>query len=954
MRRLTTIVAASILCTFGCEDGPTQTFNPSPNGAGNLWNDGNGAASTDPASQGYQETQTGQTATDICTAPEKKKKWGVLFNDDIVPPIGIVNVADPKGPMVDMSGGQTWVGLKVEDAEKLNCQSASLGDAFGDGNLTNAWGDNQEIIFEYRVSTRKIIYMGLEPGFTGKLKFKSADGIDNFEIGLQQQILKNGKPYTLTWDFANTAKMAPWATELVNAMFATYAGLPQEDNCISSGHCVPGHFGDQGYLFVPAIGAAFRVSSISAAQPTPSTISYMDQYLEKIMPFSLANSRVALDDSGPHAIQTGLGPMKSINCDLHMGMTYQDLIDNCVHVTGDMTADKVQENKLLGGLSHGTERFRFDLSGVDVNFTDAVLPPQDIVHDKDLPHPADVATQFRVDQGTLGRIANDRIGNNPVTGGRDIHGTGYVYAEFIRLTQDQLNAASGNTHQLGDPACLTGDLKAAGLLGCTGLEGFVVPLDAALSTDPNVKKISIAYAKRGQFPPVGRLAGGMKPGHQQSVVCDALSGGFLDPATCHSGDTFQLVYNRVLNVLGRGKVANLPIEAQDARFFWRTWATGLVKYLLVSTVTDAGLTSGNVAAAPLNANDFFFDSLGAGQFETAEYIDRRFAKADPKDVFQNLQDITDISMTADVRNGIFNDYTFSRDIFRGETAVYAAMRTDTAKAVGSESNALLTNIFGSPLLKQTYPSEKNKTAYQCATIDGLCATSDIPRMADGTPELDVNGNPLLNDYPFAFTNGSTFTLGLVSPITINKTYPNILSAWTHFPIHKDPGDYLSPLDPNHNGVDLLIPWLTKQPGVGFPIAVSGTRDRFVQTYQLDFSGTTISANIDYDFVDPKDQSKGINFLAVETTDYLGDVYLCWDADTSSMLHARMYTSVGAMLDWISSHKTASDACGIVVRWSPYNNFPDYITSLTYGVRLGITQGGGFGRVVDTTLFVPGQ
>jgi hypothetical protein len=43
-----------------------------------------------------------------------------------------------------------------------------------------------------------------------------------------------------------------------------------------------------------------------------------------------------------------------------------------------------------------------------------------------------------------------------------------------------------------------------------------------------------------------------------------------------------------------------------------------------------------------------------------------------------------------------------------------------------------------------------------------------------------------------------------------------------------------------------------------------------------------------------------------------------------------------------------------VRYSPYDNYPDYITSLTAGVRLDIEQGGGYGRVVDATVYVPGS
>ena len=68
----------------------------------------------------------------------------------------------------------------------------------------------------------------------------------------------------------------------------------------------------------------------------------------------------------------------------------------------------------------------------------------------------------------------------------------------------------------------------------------------------------------------------------------------------------------------------------------------------------------------------------------------------------------------------------------------------------------------------------------------------------------------------------------------------------------------------------------------------------------------------------------------------------------------MYTPVANILDWLESHPGTYSACQMVIRYSPFGNYADYITSLTNGVRLGITQGGGFGRVVDVTLFVPGQ
>jgi hypothetical protein len=118
-------------------------------------------------------------------------------------------------------------------------------------------------------------------------------------------------------------------------------------------------------------------------------------------------------------------------------------------------------------------------------------------------------------------------------------------------------------------------------------------------------------------------------------------------------------------------------------------------------------------------------------------------------------------------------------------------------------------------------------------------------------------------------------------------------------------------------------------------------------------------SIDYDLhVDPTtkkvDKDGRIDFKAVESDDYLGDVFVCQDPASGDVLRARLYVPVGDILDWLSSHPGAYDACQIVIRYSPLGTNVDFVTSLTNGVRLGITEGGGFGRVVDTVLYVPGQ
>src|SRR5262249_46671510 len=126
------------------------------------------------------------------------------------------------------------------------------------------------------------------------------------------------------------------------------------------------------------------------------------------------------------------------DCKLRIGMTYDEFVNNCVAVTNDSVKDQVEINKLLGGLTHGTERFHFDIVGIDVNFTDAQLSDDDVVRDNDRPTGDDVSTRFDFDQSAIGRVLNDYPNNDPSETVSDCHGSGLVYLEYARLVEQAL------------------------------------------------------------------------------------------------------------------------------------------------------------------------------------------------------------------------------------------------------------------------------------------------------------------------------------------------------------------------------------------------------------------------------------------------------------------------------------------------------------------------------------
>lgn len=287
------------------------------------------------------------------------------------------------------------------------------------------------------------------------------------------------------------------------------------------------------------------------------------------------------------------------------------------------------------------------------------------------------------------------------------------------------------------------------------------------------------------------------------------------------------------------------------------------------------------------------------------------------------------------------------------------MTVNAGDAPGAEDNGLITNIFGSPLLA-AWPGGTVSSAYTCATTfpqPSDCPPDSIALDTNGQPLLNAEGDLLFQPYPGAVGTGAwtPFTLGSVG-IQVTQTFENSQQVMISIPVRLNPYDSTSPPAPS---ISKLLPWVPKQPGNGFNIPVDGSRNQFIETSNLDLSGITISAYVYYDC--QIDSSTGqcmangaLQFDAVFSTDFLGDVFLCKDAVAGDLLTAHMYTSVGDMLAFLASHPNVYSTCGLIIRYSPYDNYADYITSLTNGVQLEVTQGGGYGRIVGATLFVPGQ
>jgi len=962
--RAISVVSIALLSSLllACEDGPTQTFSPLPAGGDKTINNGQSAPSYDPVTAPQDASFPGKSLQEICSAEEKKVRWGDMLRQPLTPP--------RKYAGLDMAKSDNWEGLTVEDAEHINCQALNLAsDGIGKycdiGDNGSTWGDNQEVVFCYNVGTHIVDTMTMNRGYLGTAKFHSragglyeADGkAHQYEMGIDK-ITRDGQDFILDW--SNTPKLDTAITELFDGAMATFAPAaavpdptPQDQkNCDASAAClvtidsdgVTGIFG-----FRP-IALYFEVKAFGVQQPLPSHPFFMYNFFVKNEPYSNLPVTLKIDTVGPIA-QGKVGPLDTKNqptdptCTLQLGGTYGDFLKSCVNVSGNPDTDKINLAKFVGGRTHTLEDFSFTVIGVNQNFTH-VQGDFDYIRDSDLPSNDSVATNWTFDVRAKGAVSNDLAAD----GSTDLHGTGLVYAEYARLVQNAINgdlAAAGiKTHALGAIECLS----ASPAVGCTGFEQMMYPGYAPAGTPAPIAKL---YANKpgedvGLADAYDRTY--LKPGDPQVVFCQDPAG----KSGCTSDTLWNTSWNYVIQTLGHGDLFKVPTEARDRRFYFRLYSFALMKYMKAVGKFGNAVTLAQVDSIALDTDGIFFDETRG--YDKAEYVEREF-------MTQTHPLPMDFEYSTDVKVGNQQYTNWFSKLEREEKSMYVAMQTNKADLPGKENNLQVTNLFGSPLIAGQYISAgakadgtpSGKSAYYCATTNDPANCFDVnggsmapPTDALGKPLLDAKGQPYFSLYRGAFPDSPTVFHAGSKALTIEQEDIDVGAAKVAIPNYADPYDLTSQATP----YEVLVPWFPKRAVTGFNLPLSGTRDKFIQTAQLDFSGITTTILVDYDYV-RDDAGKPTNVakvLAMETQDFLGKAFLC--SSGGDYLTAEMYTSVGTILDWIDAHPGSQDACGLIVRYSPFNNYPDFVSSLTNGVRVSVSQGAGFGRVVDVTLFDP--
>jgi hypothetical protein len=972
------LAGLSLFGVAACEDGPKDNFAPAPKGAG--WNDPHtrGVAST--AMQPYMVSNGGTNANDICTPDQVKAARSKYFSAPILPPGLAAGLDIAGGAHGDGASGydplqqfhydptqESWTGATVEMAEKILCQGYADSIYYGVTN-TLGWGDQQEVSVMYNSSNRQITDILLQTGYEGSVDATSSDGKKQYSIKLNNapiQVTQNGQTTSLIIKWSDAVLLNRFANDLYDALRHQFIpDFPADADCVAAGHCIVGNnLGQGGYFWFTPINLAFFVNTTVGTDIVNSTPTLIDLGKLKLLGFSTASVLMKLDagGEGPVAVTTNVYSTGK-DCRYRLGMTYADFRGNCAEPFSDPMKNKVEENKLFGSIGHDAESYSFDIQGIDPNFT-ATLPDNKIVGDKDRPVDADIAYELNVDQEALGKVANDYV-NNDTTKAQDWHGVGLVTLEWANIVQKYLRANYGVNSDLGDPACVAHPSRSAtpGKI-CSGIEGIVTTapttsIPAGSNMHVNALGATAILDPNSQF---GAIAVGLKPGTWYSYFCTDGAGISGNPVTGESLSGYQNCYGTsalyngyyidTMQYMVTQAFGNTPVpnELTSRRFYFKMWIFALIKYFQVAD--NATATLAQVDAATIDGDNLFFDSAGGG-FDFAEYVDRHSVNSN------GGQPPTDVSMAVNLQTSVMNNFNFSRHNYRGEKALYTVLTENPMDKPGAEK-VLLTNLVGSSVLKSTYGT------YDCAinTDPMMCNGMLAPADASGKLLLDDNGQPLLTAYKGAF--GQTFlhlpALGeppTLSTMTVNAPgFELLASAMVAVPLWGDPFDpsTAAQAPAGHNSMSVLLPYYPRGAGVGFPVTVDGSRDKFYNTLNVDFSGETITASLDFEVA----QGTGPQAIiprAIETTDFLGLVFLCAEPNATTgrpdVLAVRMYTNSQDILDWFTEHPAGMNDCDVVYKYSIYGNYPDYITSRANGVRLGINPGYGGGVVTDVTVFDP--
>jgi hypothetical protein len=1004
------VVVARLL--VGCEDGPAQSYTPAAgtlfnNGAV----DGSVNPGDYPIDGGYAGiSRTAVCTADLKRARWAK----MLTEDIVPPRLYAGLDMAGGGEWAGLKVEQAELAPDPMSMTGANCQGTALPNAncpSGNGACGQVyWGDNQEVTFIYNLATHVVDQMSLTLGYTGKMTFHDRSKAHTYVLQIGLPPTKDGQTFLIPWDNANCTGDAnnpcydEAITELFNAAmntFAVGAGLPwptDTKSCLKDRNCLQypnDGSGNTIFGFRPLVVYFLGNQHAGLPQPVASTPTQLYNFYTKLEPYSKAPETLKLDKDGPSAtLKVG---DQGKTCTVAIGQTYQSFLDNCINVWADQSLNTLDTNKLLGGRSHNYENIFFNVVGVNQNFSlTPELSTYQVVQDGDEPHPNDVATDWYFDVRASANVANEA---------GVLIGTGLVEREYARLVQLDINTSyvpGAHRHAIGDAKCQHAPYD----VGCTGFESMIMAggvCDAngnctPYPDDPPGMLVDGSSYNSSVLSPgdpvsvfidnIGQVAKGPFWDNSLQQVVRVLGHGdilALPPALRDRRYFFrwfgiaEIKYLKAYASCGMTctptQVADQPID-MEGLFFDNNYLNQFDKFEYIdrSLVENPPPADRPYLGVPLDYE--YGTDVKAGNQRYTNYYRRldREENAMFTAMATNKSDMpgqeNDVNITnlygSMVLRAAYPSYYCATAAFRAGQPVDAA---------GWKSHGC------------SKPPPLDANGDTLLDLNGQMAAFDSAH-AGAYP----NAKPLLSYYPGVW--GKTIFSQGHSPIRVTQGDLLIEGAHVVVPSFFDPYNTCpqkgldpagNPCDPGDTKyakpIEVLVPWLPNQPGNGFYIPFDGTTAKQIQSAELAFEGVLETYHIYYEpwnDVAKRDCSSDgvcntgfacqagqcvaadqtIRIAAIDASDFLGEVFLCQDPLTHDLLRVRMYTSTLDVLDWLARHPgdaaagfaSAQDACNIIVRYSPYDNYPDYISSVANGVTVNTNQGQGFGRIVDATLF----
>jgi hypothetical protein len=455
----TALAVLAAVAALGCEDGPAQTYSPSPGDAGNIWNNGNVAPASTDAGQSFEAGYPVQSKTVLCDTDFKRQRWAWMLTQPIQPP--------RKYAGIDLAKDDQWDGLTISDAESPPatptsttgglCQSVPQGyegtcpSGFGGCN-GSFWGNNAEVSFSWNVATYLIDQMVLNLGYTGTMMTNAypdhTGAKHSWTVAIGDIVRRDGAPFELNW--SDTTAVDVQITDIYNAVMATFApaaGVPfdtttctADSDCTAQGQtcqcdkkpgtttcsgaasqCGQTNCGTDGNCLVYNDGTStifgirpmvvYVEGASGVPQPALSTPTLIYNFFSKWEPFSNLPQVIKLDAEGPvsQGVPVGVPVGATTYCKQTIGQTFSDFASKCVQVTGNSAVDTVNLNKVTHSLTHDQEHWTANVLGVNQNFTSLKVAnnPSLVVLDSDAPQPGDLAQDWTFDVRARGAVSND-------------------------------------------------------------------------------------------------------------------------------------------------------------------------------------------------------------------------------------------------------------------------------------------------------------------------------------------------------------------------------------------------------------------------------------------------------------------------------------------------------------------------------------------------------------------